>query len=220
MNVKKLDKRYTVEKTHSISSIKLIHTNKYMAYKVILLGNSGVGKTSIFTRLTTNKFNTYDNVATIGGQFVSLVIDDKKLNLWDTAGQERFRSLIPFYIRGAQIVMIVIEATVLSDTKKLTEEIEYWYNYANSQQLAIKHEYLLVINKCDMIEDFTIPHQYLIDNRFYNIIILSCYTGYNVPLLRISLKECVEKLEKMLEPQTFPDREEVSGSWLSFCSIL
>ena len=72
-------------------------------YKLVFLGDQGVGKTSIITRFMYDSFDK-NYQATIGIDFLSktMYLEDRtvRLQLWDTAGQERFRSLIPSYIRS------------------------------------------------------------------------------------------------------------------------
>jgi small GTP-binding protein len=85
--------------------------------KVILLGNSGVGKTSLFNRWTNNAFEPSPH-PTIGASntFKAVELDQRvvKITLWDTAGQEQFRSITPLYIRGAKCAILVTEPTVES----------------------------------------------------------------------------------------------------------
>eukprot|EP00033_Pygsuia_biforma_P003191 GCRY01003501.1.p1 GENE.GCRY01003501.1~~GCRY01003501.1.p1 ORF type:complete len:198 (-),score=31.46 GCRY01003501.1:333-926(-) len=82
--------------------------------KLVLLGESSVGKTSLVVRFVNNHFK---NVAesTIGASFMSktIVVDDNaiKFQIWDTAGQERYRGLAPMYYRGAAAAIIVYDIT-------------------------------------------------------------------------------------------------------------
>lgn len=102
---------------------------KPRAFKVAMIGVSGVGKTSIVTRYARNKFTT-DHVATIGTSWVSAEVeltDDRVvLNIWDTAGQEKFRSLIPLYMRNADACVIVF-SLVSRESFTAVDEI---YQYA------------------------------------------------------------------------------------------
>jgi small GTP-binding protein len=81
-------------------------------YKVVLVGDAGVGKTSLIVRYHQNKFFE-DQVGTIGSAFirrqVTLAGRDIILSVWDTAGQERYRSLIPMYARGSYVAIIVFD---------------------------------------------------------------------------------------------------------------
>ena len=82
--------------------------------KVIVIGDSGVGKTNLITRFCENHFkDTY--VATIGVDFKikSLVVNDKKfkMQIWDTAGQERFKNITQTYYKGAAGILMAYSIT-------------------------------------------------------------------------------------------------------------
>ncbi|KAJ5080039.1 ras-related protein rab-5c [Anaeramoeba ignava] len=85
--------------------------------KVVILGDSGVGKTSIALRFTQNEFFVYQ-LPTIGAQCMDRIIKvgDNMINfsIWDTAGQERFRSLAPMYYRNAVAAIIVYDITQMN----------------------------------------------------------------------------------------------------------
>ena len=77
--------------------------------KLVLLGDTSVGKSSFSTRYVNKKFN--DGLSTTLGAFYfkkTIELEDKIYNLeiWDTAGQERYRSLAPIYFRNADIVLL------------------------------------------------------------------------------------------------------------------
>eukprot|EP00180_Rhodochaete_pulchella_P003630 Plantae.Rhodophyta-Rhodochaete_pulchella.ctg6385.p1 GENE.Plantae.Rhodophyta-Rhodochaete_pulchella.ctg6385~~Plantae.Rhodophyta-Rhodochaete_pulchella.ctg6385.p1 ORF type:complete len:237 (-),score=39.51 Plantae.Rhodophyta-Rhodochaete_pulchella.ctg6385:127-738(-) len=82
-------------------------------FKIVLVGNSGVGKSSILLRFTDDVFD--DLPPTIGVDFKvkSMKVDGKnvKMTLWDTAGQERFRTLTSAYYRGAHGIILVYDVT-------------------------------------------------------------------------------------------------------------
>ena len=89
-------------------------TEEIEKYKIIFLGDQGVGKSSILNRFSEDKFEQ-EYQATIGLDFQSknVKIDnqDVHLLLYDTAGQEKFRSLIPMYTRDANIIILVYDIT-------------------------------------------------------------------------------------------------------------
>ena len=81
--------------------------------KVVIVGDSGVGKSSLLLRYYRNEFSDVFEV-TIGGAFTQTKVDLEKgvsvtLDIWDTAGQERFRSLMPLYYRQASAAVIVYD---------------------------------------------------------------------------------------------------------------
>ena len=83
-------------------------------YKLVLLGDSAVGKTSIATQFVNNTFAEFQE-STIGAAFLSksLFVNGNKIHfeIWDTAGQERYHSLAPMYYRNAKIVLVVYDIT-------------------------------------------------------------------------------------------------------------
>jgi len=96
--------------------------------KVVLIGESGVGKTSIITRFTSNTFSS-QLMSTPGGNFVTknMIIEDEnqsiKFEIWDTAGQERYRSLIKVFYKDASACVLVYDIT----RKSSFDEIKnYW----------------------------------------------------------------------------------------------
>ena len=82
--------------------------------KIVLVGDSGVGKSNIISKYTKNEFN-YESKTTIGVEFATkaLVQDGKtiKVQIWDTAGQERYRSMASAYYRGAMGALLVYDIT-------------------------------------------------------------------------------------------------------------
>lgn len=82
--------------------------------KVVLLGDMGVGKSSIALRLVHDQFNA-NSVTTVGAvcwtKSVSTKNGQVKLQLWDTAGQERYHALAPLYYRGASVAVVVYDIT-------------------------------------------------------------------------------------------------------------
>ncbi|KAK7919542.1 hypothetical protein WMY93_010826 [Mugilogobius chulae] len=89
-------------------------TNKICQFKLVLLGESAVGKSSLVLRFVKGQFHEYQE-ATIGAAFLTqtVCLDDTtvKFEIWDTAGQERYHSLAPMYYRGAQAAIVVFDIT-------------------------------------------------------------------------------------------------------------
>ena len=122
--------------------------------KVVLLGGSGVGKTSIITRFVSSTFNE-NHSATIGGYFLNKEIFiekyniDIKLNIWDTAGQERYRSLTKFFYKDAKIIILTYDITKAETFEELKN---YWYDQLKNISLD-KIVIGIAGNKSDLIGD-------------------------------------------------------------------
>ena len=82
--------------------------------KIVLIGDSGVGKSNLITRFTKDEFNI-ESKATIGVEFATKVLTVQssmvKTQIWDTAGQERFQSLGVAFYRGADVCVLVYDVT-------------------------------------------------------------------------------------------------------------
>jgi len=95
--------------------------------KVVLLGDTGVGKSSLVLRFVQNNFKPFSE-STIGASFMSkmIMVSGKpiKFQIWDTAGQEKYHSLAPMYYRGAAAAIIVYDITRLSTFKTLKSWVE------------------------------------------------------------------------------------------------
>ena len=99
--------------------------------KVVIIGESGVGKTCIISRFIQDTFNPSE-VPTLSASFVEKTIEFKeydgkeiKFLIWDTAGQERFRSIGKIFYNEAKAVIMVYDIT---NEKSLEEIKKYWYN--------------------------------------------------------------------------------------------
>ncbi|ERM97638.1 ras-related protein RIC2 [Amborella trichopoda] len=94
-------------------------------FKVVLIGDSGVGKSNLLSRFTRNEFSL-ESKSTIGVEFAtrSLNVDGKviKAQIWDTAGQERYRAITSAYYRGAVGALLVYDVT----RQATFENVERW----------------------------------------------------------------------------------------------
>ncbi|XP_053448481.1 ras-related protein Rab-13 isoform X2 [Nycticebus coucang] len=117
-------------------------------FKLLLIGDSGVGKTCLIIRFAEDNFNnTY--ISTIGIDFKirTVNIEGKKIKLqvWDTAGQERFKTITTAYYRGAMGIILVYDIT----DEKSFENIQNWMK-SIKEHASAGVERLLLGNKCDM----------------------------------------------------------------------
>lgn len=119
---------------------------KYI-YKICLVGESGVGKSSLVSRYVFDRFKE-DECTTIGAAFLCkmITVDGKKikLELWDTAGQERYRSLAPLYYRDSHTVIVVIDGT----RERSVTHAEAWMADVRSRIPDVN--IIIAINKSDM----------------------------------------------------------------------
>ena len=119
--------------------------------KLILVGDSGVGKTSIINRYYLNTFNSsMDSTQSMNFIIKDILINGKniQLNIWDTLGQEKYFSCNKLFIKNSNIVILVYDITRKDSFKNL----DIWYDSINTE--LGKDYYLgLVGNKFDMVEE-------------------------------------------------------------------
>ena len=122
------------------------------SYKIVLIGESGVGKTSIISRYINNTFDL-QVLTSSSAQFISKTItlsDDTalKLDIWDTAGQEKFRSLAKIFYKDAKVIILVYDIT----NKMSFDNIKnYWFN--EIEENSISDVILAIVgNKDDLYE--------------------------------------------------------------------
>uniref|UniRef100_A0A2P2HZV3 Ras-related protein Rab-10-like n=1 Tax=Hirondellea gigas TaxID=1518452 RepID=A0A2P2HZV3_9CRUS len=128
-----------------------------LLFKLLLIGDSGVGKTCILFRFSDDAFNT-TFISTIGIDFKIKTIELQgkkiKLQIWDTAGQERFHTITTSYYRGAMGIMLVYDIT----NPKSFDNIAKWLR--NIDEHANKDvEKMILGNKCDMEDKRVIPKE-------------------------------------------------------------
>ena len=127
--------------------------------KVILLGESGVGKTNLIN-VSMGKGFEQNTVSSIHSSYLEGVMEynDKEYSysLWDTAGQEIYRSLNKIFIKGAKIVICVYAI----DNKDSFQQIEYWINNAK-ETLGEDEKIIMAIiaNKSDLFEEQVVPDE-------------------------------------------------------------
>jgi Ras-related protein Rab-1A len=133
-----------LKKIVKLNDYQLEH--KYL-FRICLLGNAGVGKTSLITRFCDNSFKeNYNNTIGVDFRLVTLQYGDiiSKLHIWDTAGQERFRSLALNYINNSHAFIFIYD---ISD-KSSFENLQNWIKIAfDKNKNSIVN--LLIGNKCD-----------------------------------------------------------------------
>lgn len=120
-------------------------------FKVVLIGDSGVGKSNIHSRYLNNEFNA-NSKTTVGVEFgtkKSIINDYKiKTQIWDTAGQERYKSITTAYYKGAKGALVVYDITNKESLNNIDKWIPDLKNFADKDITVI-----LIGNKCDLEED-------------------------------------------------------------------
>lgn len=130
--------------------------------KVVILGESSVGKTSLAHRFASNTFNEH-TVNTIGAAFITKEYTSKKFQerkvkfeIWDTAGQERYRSLTPMYYRGARVALVCFDLSQASESflkvKEWINELDLNANREDLKQLLIGTKSDLASEEVDMLK--------------------------------------------------------------------
>jgi len=129
---------------------------KEVLYKILLLGDSSVGKTCFLMRYTDNTFQEI-HMSTIGLDYKlkNVQLDDGKIvkiQIWDTAGQDRFRSITKNYYKGAHGIILIYDIT----NKKSFENVRNWINQIK-EEVSEKVSIILVGNKIDDEEHRVVP---------------------------------------------------------------
>lgn len=124
-------------------------------FKVVLIGESGVGKSNLLSRFTKNEFN-HDSRTTIGVEFSTRTVELSgftiKAQIWDTAGLERYRAITSAYYRGAVGALLVYDIT-----KHLTyESVERWLKELHEHAVP-NVVVMLVGNKIDLESERSVP---------------------------------------------------------------
>ena len=152
-----------------------------LLFKILLAGNTSVGKSSIFLRFVDNIWNDAF-VPTIGVDFkiktLNINYKNVKLQIWDTAGEERFRTIISSYYKGAHGILLVYDITL----KESFESLNDWLNEIkkNTSKNIVK---VLIGNKIDLNDKRVISFdeaKEFADNNNMKYIETSAKTATNV----------------------------------------
>ncbi|KAK6741574.1 hypothetical protein RB195_009441 [Necator americanus] len=177
--------------------------------KVVVVGDSSVGKSAILKRFFDKKFEE-STAFTIGIDFrhISYYLDDGtkvRLCVWDTAGQERFRQLAPSYVRDAHVILVVFDLTA----PNILEQIARWTLFVDGE----REEGALIVyvgNKCDLKQ-----------RRHDPSIITRMMAEYEAPYVETSAKTGfnVDELFSMVAHMPFPTRQRCQSAPIRLSSI-
>eukprot|EP00825_Cyclidium_porcatum_P043507 TRINITY_DN6185_c0_g1_i2.p1 TRINITY_DN6185_c0_g1~~TRINITY_DN6185_c0_g1_i2.p1 ORF type:complete len:269 (-),score=62.00 TRINITY_DN6185_c0_g1_i2:292-1098(-) len=169
-------------------------------FKIVLIGDSGVGKTNLLSRFTKDEFNL-ESKPTIGVEFATktLTVEGQhiKAQIWDTAGQERYRAITNAYYRGALGALTVYDIT----KQQSFDDIEKWLKELKEHadpNIVI----MLIGNKCDLKEQRGIKTEdatrYAQDHQIAFMETSACQST-NVEL---AFQRCIEEIYKQLKNQS------------------
>ena len=175
--------------------------NYDLIFKIVLIGDSGVGKTNILSRYLTNDFDP-DSKATVGVEFGSKIIKKGeqliKLQIWDTAGQERYKSITSAYYKGSKGAFVVYDISRKSTFDNVDKWIDELKNNGSEDVLI-----MLVGNKSDLKDKREISEEDVQKKaKLYNVAFCetSALEGKNIEYAFESLvNEITKKVEKEKE---------------------
>ena len=148
-------------------------------YKVVFMGDSGVGKTSIIQRINTQKFDVNLD-STIGAAAISKDVltaqGTVSLNIWDTAGQERYRSLISTYARNANAAVLCFDLSSYASFQSLESWVQELNKFSNETCVVF-----IVGNKSDIEQKVPLSNvSEWCQSRKYKFLVTSAKTGEGI----------------------------------------
>lgn len=188
------------------------YETKNAKFKIALLGDSTVGKTSIIKRLINNDFKE-SQLSTIGAEQNTKTIKLNEnseeeilctLQIFDTAGQEKFRSITPNYIKNADGIVLVFDLTNYSSF----ENIKYWIKQIHNNKKYENLPFIIVGNKYDLKDEIVVQEDKIKFNgkNSENFFYCSAKDNYNVyEIFETISKKMVEQdniLNSSLENKT------------------
>lgn len=187
--------------------------NSCYLIKLLVIGDSGVGKSCILSRFVDDTFSP-SFVTTIGIDFKikTMEIDGKyyKLQIWDTAGQERFRTITNAYYRGAMGIILVYDVT---NTKSFQNVRQWIHNIDQNTDSVVSK--ILVGNKCDSNDQRTVTKNMLEEEaKKYDIpyIEVSAKNNINVDNIFLNITKSIKKRldETIVRPQNNVDNVDLN----------
>ena len=176
--------------------------NETMNCRIVVIGDTLVGKTCLMNRLVQNKFNN-DEQPTVGATHQMTLRDVKgyRLNvqIWDTAGQEKFRALGPIYFRDSHGAIIVYDQTKLETFENIKNWINSYIKTAGENTIIA-----IAANKSDLEENMKVPFE--MAERWAN------QNGYLIKKTSAKLGFGIEELFNEMSEKIVKNRERNKGN--------
>jgi len=169
--------------------------------KVVLVGESGVGKSSLLIRFSEDRFvDSYVNTIGIDFKIRKIKINDQnyKIHIWDTAGQERFRTIVSPYYRGAHGIVYIYDV----DDRESFDKLDTWVQEVESQTSYMRDKPVAFVlgnksddDKCTTRRVTRSEGETYAKNRGFDYFEVSAKTGHNVDnAFMAMIKAIAEKL--------------------------
>lgn len=163
-------------------------------FKVVVVGDSGAGKTNLIKRFVHNTFSL-DTKATIGIEFQSLNVIIKgevfKIEIWDTAGQERYRSITSSYYKGAKGAIIIYDVT----RKSTFDNVDKWRNEIRekgSKDLCL----MMIGNKTDLTDKIQVTSEMALEKgKIFEIPIMET-SALNATNVELAFHKIIKEMYK------------------------
>lgn len=205
---------------------KLIHHRMQVAprkFKVVVVGDTFTGKTSIINRTCFDKEPIEDEVTTIGpssNDYTPRLVDENcRLSIWDTAGQERYRSIVPVYFRDASVIIVVFDVT----KRQTFENLPYWLSCIGenaSQRIPI----IIAGNKMDLFEERNVSYiearewcDHVSEYKIISYVETSAKTGEGIAEVFDGAAEYLLKSNSKCDTQTNADIAQGDSETKSCC---
>lgn len=121
-------------------------------YKIVIIGDSGIGKTCLLQKYISGSYSsTTVSTVAIGFYNKKILHEGEEINcsFWDTAGQEKYNSVTPMYIRGADVCLLAFDLSL----KDYLTSIDKWLNVLRDS-IELEHVYVVLVGtKCDLVNE-------------------------------------------------------------------
>lgn len=162
--------------------------NYDLMYKVVIIGNSGVGKTSIVNKKIRNMYSPMYS-ATIGVEYDCILLDSIKLQIWDTTGIEKYASICKSYLGNSTIIMYVFDIS----NRKTFLDLPKWIDDTYKKDRPA----IIVGNKCDLKRNVTFEEATLFADKYdMDYIEVSAKNNTNIAELFTNMVDIIQEYIK------------------------